>query len=238
LCRPHALRDGFHNWAKRHDVTCRPVLTFCQLDCVPGIAIEEAFDRLPRPLAPGLHVPRELQADCLRVVASVCFLATGADRLIEPEVLSKDLARNLDARTRDPATAERLIEKAKRRGELGWHVGQHERVLHLSRPGMATAPATARYATSTRIGHISGCCRRAVSRAPGASFSDFTCRGFRHVMQSVHLHFFINYLDDSPQLVNRQMPNVSRQLRYPYAFTFSAIAVNCSIAVSRSSAIS
>jgi len=26
---------------------------------------------------------------------SVCFLATGADRLIDPEVLSKDLARYL-----------------------------------------------------------------------------------------------------------------------------------------------
>ncbi|HVA50212.1 MAG TPA: hypothetical protein VNH11_27905 [Pirellulales bacterium] len=111
-----------------------PVLTFCQLDCVPGIAIEEAFDRLPRQNPPGLHVPRELQADCLRVVVSVCFLATGADRLIEPEVLSKDLARYLDARKRDSAAAERLVEKAKRRGKVGWHIGQHERVLHLSRP--------------------------------------------------------------------------------------------------------
>lgn len=110
-----------------------PVLTFCQLDCQPGIAIEEAFNRLPRQNAPGLHVPRELQEECLRIVVSVCFLATGADRLIEPEVLSKDLARYLDACKRDPAAAERLVEKAKRRGKTGWHVGQHERVLHLGR---------------------------------------------------------------------------------------------------------
>ena len=150
-----------------HD-DCWPVLTFCQLDCVPGIAIEEAFDRLPRQQPPGLHVPRELQADCLRVVVSVCFLATGADRLIEPEVLSKDLARYLDALKRDPAAAERLVEKAKRRGKVGWHVGQHEGCcISAGRKGMATAtaPATARYATSTSGGHISVCCRLAASRS-------------------------------------------------------------------------
>jgi hypothetical protein len=45
------------------------------------------------------------------VVVSVCFLAAGADRLIEPEVLSKAPARYLDARQRDPATAERIVEK-------------------------------------------------------------------------------------------------------------------------------
>ena len=67
-------------------------------------------------------------------MVSVCFLATGADRLIEPEVLSKDLARYLEACKRDPAAAERLVEKAKRRGKLGWHVGQHERALHQGRP--------------------------------------------------------------------------------------------------------
>ncbi|MGA2067755.1 MAG: hypothetical protein ABSG86_22495 [Thermoguttaceae bacterium] len=38
---------------------------------------------------PGVCVPRELQAKCLRLVVSVCFLATGGDWLIEIEVLSK-----------------------------------------------------------------------------------------------------------------------------------------------------
>jgi hypothetical protein len=40
----------------------------------------------------------------------------------------------LEARERDPAAAERLIAKARRRGKVGWNVGQHERVLHLGRP--------------------------------------------------------------------------------------------------------
>jgi hypothetical protein len=41
------------------------------------------------PDIPGVCVPRELQARCLRLVVSVCFLATGGDRLMEIEVLSK-----------------------------------------------------------------------------------------------------------------------------------------------------
>jgi len=51
-----------------------------------------------------------------------------ADRLIDPEVLSKDLARYLTARQRDPAVAERLIEKARRRGKIGWN-GRRKYVL-------------------------------------------------------------------------------------------------------------
>jgi hypothetical protein len=98
------------------------------------MGIEEAFNRLPHEKVAGLVVPRELQEQCLRIVVSVCFLATGADRLIDPEVLSKDLARYLEAREREPATAQRLVEKARRRGKVGWNVGQHERVLHLGRP--------------------------------------------------------------------------------------------------------
>ena len=36
-----------------------PVLTYCQLECVPGIQIEDAFNRLPsEPDIPGVCVPR------------------------------------------------------------------------------------------------------------------------------------------------------------------------------------
>ena len=63
-----------------------PVLTYCQLECVPGIQIEDAFNRLPMEKdIPGVCVPRESQARCLRLVVSVSLLATGADRLVEPD---------------------------------------------------------------------------------------------------------------------------------------------------------
>ena len=108
-----------------------PVLTYCQLECVPGIQIEDAFNRLPQePDIPGVCVPRELQARCLRLVVSVCFLATGADRLVEPDVLSKDLAAYIEAQRRDDRQrVQQIVERAARRGKKGWHVGQHERFL-------------------------------------------------------------------------------------------------------------
>jgi hypothetical protein len=108
-----------------------PVLTYCQLECVPGIQIEDAFNRLPQePDIPGVCVPRELQARCLRLVVSVCFLATGGDRLVEPDILSKDLAAYIEAQRRDDhQRVKQIVERAARRGKKGWHVGQHERFL-------------------------------------------------------------------------------------------------------------
>jgi len=111
-----------------------PILTYCQLDCVPGIQIEEAFYRLPiEENIPGVQVPRELQARCLRLVVSVCFLATGGDRLVEPEVLSKDLAAYMEAQKRgDQERIAQMAAKAVRRGKKGWHVGQQERFRPLA----------------------------------------------------------------------------------------------------------
>jgi hypothetical protein len=80
-------------------------------------------------------VPRELQARCLRLVVSVCFLATGGDRLVEPDVLSKDLAAYVEVHRRDDRQrAGQIVQRAVRRGKKGWHVGQYER---LRLPGFA-----------------------------------------------------------------------------------------------------
>ena len=67
------------------------------------------------------------------LVASVCFLATGGDRLVEPDVLSKDLAACIDAQRRDDRQrVQQIVERAARRGKKGWHVGQHERFRPLT----------------------------------------------------------------------------------------------------------
>ena len=82
---------------------------------------------------PGVCVPRELQARCLRLVVSVCFLATGGDRLVEPDVLGKDLAAYIEAQRRDDRQrVQQIVERAVRRGKRGWHVGQQERSLPLA----------------------------------------------------------------------------------------------------------
>ncbi len=98
------------------------------------IQIEEAFYRLPMEQdIPGVHVPRELQARCLRLVVSVCFLATGGDRLVEPDVLSKDLAAYIEAQRRgNQERIDHIASRAVRRGKKGWHVGQQERFRPLA----------------------------------------------------------------------------------------------------------
>ena len=64
---------------------------------------------------------------------TLCFLVTGHDRLIEPDVLSKDLEKFKQATTEAEIT--RLHDRAtRRRGEgRGYTVGRRERLLHLAR---------------------------------------------------------------------------------------------------------
>lgn len=65
------------------------------------------------------------------IAVSVCLLAKGSD-LLEPAVLSKDERR---ARLATPEELERLIDKCRRRGNLGWHVGREiEMTPHKRKP--------------------------------------------------------------------------------------------------------
>ncbi|HVC98191.1 MAG TPA: hypothetical protein VND64_31260 [Pirellulales bacterium] len=95
------------------------------LACEPGLSIEQAFQVIPGDKeAP---VPNELREQCLRIVVSVCFIATGAaTKLIQPDVFSDDLRRYLEATEKDPPLAEKLVAKARRKGRLGWNIGRYE----------------------------------------------------------------------------------------------------------------
>lgn len=67
---------------------------------------------------------------CFAVAMSVCFLATGRDKLVEPHVLSKDLQAYIDAHRRPTAESakqiETIVERAKRRVGVGFEVGRNE----------------------------------------------------------------------------------------------------------------
>lgn len=118
-----------------------PMLTWTRLDCLPNRTIEEAFVGKVTPGLPGLTVSDELKDRCLRLAVSVCFLSTGMDRLIEPDVLSKDLASYIESRQKGDEEKSKTIEdRAIRRGKRGWNVGQYERLRTLvSRSGNETA---------------------------------------------------------------------------------------------------
>ena len=72
-----------------------------------------------------------LVLDCLRLCATLCLLADDPS-VIEPDVLAKDQARF--RQTGD----EKYIDKAHRRGKVGWNVGRRMEVVpHYRRPHMA-----------------------------------------------------------------------------------------------------
>jgi len=94
--------------------------------------IEEAIARQRTPdkvdketLAYGLDIGNDKINNCMRLVVSTCFLATGADRIVEPDVLTNDLQRYIEAkRNENPEKVQQLHGRAQRRGKFGWTLGR------------------------------------------------------------------------------------------------------------------
>lgn len=102
-----------------------PILNYLHLPCEPEMSIEKAFTLLP-------HDPSDMTlqqaGELLRIAVSVCFLATGSDKLVSPDVLSKDLSAWLEAQRREDTSRMKTIEeRATRRGKCGWKIGAGER---------------------------------------------------------------------------------------------------------------
>ncbi len=86
--------------------------------------IDEIVDR-------GVLVPPEIVGQCIRLACSICLLKDNPE-IISPEVLTADAAKY-------EATLDRkYIEKAKRRGKIGWSIGkdyeQYKVIPHTRRP--------------------------------------------------------------------------------------------------------
>lgn len=99
-----------------------PVMMFRKLLLDPGINCEQAMDALGRDASMnvGLQIPEEQTEDVVRLVVACCLMADNAeDGLIEPEVLSKD---------RGKPNVEACVERARRRGHIGWSIGRKQTV--------------------------------------------------------------------------------------------------------------
>jgi hypothetical protein len=104
-----------------------PVVTYTQLKAVDDKSIEDCICRNVegtegRVCDEGVPITLEMTDACFRIAVAICFLATGADQIVEPDVLSKDLPRYIGSD--DKALKKRLVEKAHRRGKKGWTVGR------------------------------------------------------------------------------------------------------------------
>jgi len=109
-----------------------PIYTYRNFRRKSGLTVEEALREIgSNELAElGVQIPEELIIDCVRLCCSLCLLENDPS-VIEPDVLSKD--RGKFEQTGD----EKYIDKAHRRGKVGWNVGKRMEVApHYRRPHM------------------------------------------------------------------------------------------------------
>jgi len=107
-----------------------PFLTYRNFRCAEGNTVEEDLQVLPveEESRIGVLIPTEIEHNCVRLCCSLCLMQHDPD-IVSPDVLSKDLTKYEE--TLDP----KYIEKAHRRGKVGWRVGASiETIPHVRRP--------------------------------------------------------------------------------------------------------
>ena len=78
----------------------------------------------------GVQVPDSLIMDCIRLCCSLCLLENDPE-IISPDVLADDRAKF------EASGDQKFVDKAHRRGKVGWDVGKHIEVIpHFRRPHM------------------------------------------------------------------------------------------------------
>lgn len=92
--------------------------------------IEESLNALPAdiPSLAGKQLDDAIVKDAIRLACTLCLIGDDPS-ILEPEVLAKDRHRV------DQSNIENLVEKARRRGKLGWSLGRSiETIPHYRRP--------------------------------------------------------------------------------------------------------
>ncbi len=110
-----------------------PVYTYQNFRREKGLTVEDSLREAGHDdsAGTGIQVPISLVNDCVRLCCSLCLLENDPS-VIEPDVLSKDRGRF------EASGDERYIDKAHRRGKVGWNVGRRMEVApHYRRPHMA-----------------------------------------------------------------------------------------------------
>ena len=109
-----------------------PVATYRNFPRKPGLTVEQSLAGL-RPdcfAGIGIVIPEDLITDCVRLCCSLCLLENDPE-IIAPDVLADDRAKY------EQSHNEKYVDKAHRRGKVGWDVGRHVEVMpHYRRPHM------------------------------------------------------------------------------------------------------
>lgn len=110
-----------------------PLHTYQNFPRRKGLSIEEALHALRREKSAGVgvQIPESFIRQCARLCCTLCLLED------DPEVISPDVLT--DDRLRYEETGDRrYVERAHRRGKVGWNVGKAIEVApHYRRPHLA-----------------------------------------------------------------------------------------------------
>lgn len=111
------------DFGEYHLETGEPILTYRRMPLEPGITLEESMHLLKShsSIHMGLPTKEDTTEQVVRLVAGICLLSQGED-LVEPDVLNADLTKW--QKTRD----EKFVDKAHRRGKVGWVIGRNMEV--------------------------------------------------------------------------------------------------------------
>lgn len=110
-----------------------PVYTFQNIQCVEGKTLEDSLLNLPRHKSAkeGIVIPHETVVDCVRFCCTLCLLENDSE-IIEPDVLAEDRAKY------ESTGDQKYVDKAHRRGKIGWEIGRN---LHVSPHVRGPSPA-------------------------------------------------------------------------------------------------
>jgi len=107
------------------------IYTYRTFSCRKGISLEEEISGLPKAFTAsvGIVVPEDIQRDCIKLCCCMCLLENDPD-VITADVLNRDRAKF------DETGDKKYVEKAHRRGKVGWDIGKrlemspHIRIAH------------------------------------------------------------------------------------------------------------
>ena len=111
-----------------------PIYTYRNFPRRAGLTVEQSLASLGTVglfADIGVQVPDWIVTDCIRLCCSLCLLEN------DPSIISADVLA--DDRAKFEASGDqRFVDKAHRRGKIGWDVGKHIEVIpHFRRPHMA-----------------------------------------------------------------------------------------------------
>jgi len=110
-----------------------PIYTYRNFPRLKGLTVETALRGLKIDWSAemGVAVSETIVDDCVRLCCSLCLLEHDPE-IISPDVLADDRAKY------EASGDQKFVEKAHRRGKVGWDVGKHIEVIpHFRRPHMA-----------------------------------------------------------------------------------------------------